>query len=131
MADNVVLYLPLNTYVNVRGFTNASFFQQATVLEENGTSHVMTGSGEHDTPMQNGTFAIQTPASSSNPMGYAVTVTIESQSGGTWNPSSVTSGKTSLMYYNMALVVSEDYTDQDWNDAVVQFSWWTPPEMRN
>lgn len=131
MADNVVIYLPLNTYVNVQGFTNAAFPQQVTIVEESGTSHIMTGSGEHDTPMQNGVFAIQTPASSSNPMGYAVTVTIESQSGGAWNPSNVTSGKTSLMYYNMALVVSEDYTDQDWNDAVVQFSWWTPPNMRN
>lgn len=131
MADNVVIYLPLSTYINVLGFTNASFLQQVTIVEENGTSHTMTGSGEHNTPMQNGSFGIQTPATSSNPMGYTVTVTIESQSSGTWNPSNVTSGKTSLMYYNIALVVSEDDTDQDWNDAVVQFCWWTAPEMRS
>ncbi|MCG8370345.1 MAG: fucose-binding lectin II [Proteobacteria bacterium] len=130
MSDSVTVYLPLNTYVSVSGFTNAAFPQQATVVQEDGSQTVMSGSGEHNTPMKNGAFSIQTPASSSSPAGYKVTVTIESQQGGTWQPSKVISGKISVMYYNTAVVVSEDYQDQDWNDAVVQFVWWTPPELR-
>jgi hypothetical protein len=35
------------------------------------------------------------------------------------------------MSYSIAMVVSEDYLDNDWNDAVVQFSWWLPPSARN
>lgn len=130
MSDSVNVYLPLNTYVSVRGFTNAAFLQQATVIQEDGTQTVMSGSGEHNAPMENGDFSIQTPDSSSSPAGYKVTITIESQQSGTWQPSSVTSGQISVMYYNTAVVVSEDYQDQDWNDAVVQFSWWTPPAFR-
>ena len=81
MSDSVVVYLPLNTYVSVRGFTDAAFLQQVTVQQEDGTKTVMTGSGEHEAPMQNGVFGIQTPGSSTNPAGYMVTVTVESQTG--------------------------------------------------
>ena len=130
MSDNVSIYLPLNTYINVRGFTNAAFMQQVTIIDENNNTHVMTGSGEHDAPMQNGSYAFTTPSTAKSPMGFQLSVTVLSQQNGQWTPSQVISGKTSLMYYNLALVVSEDYNDNDWNDAVVQFSWWTPPSLR-
>jgi hypothetical protein len=29
------------------------------------------------------------------------------------------------------MVISEDYVDLDWNDAVAQFSWWVPPSARS
>lgn len=130
MPASTNIYLPLNTYVSVRAFTNAAFLQQVTILQEDGTQTVLTGSGEHDTPMPNGDFAIQTPGSSTNPMGYKITVSVQSDHGGTWVPSSVSQGSCSVMYYHLAMVVSEDYLDQDWNDAVVQFTWWVPPDAR-
>ncbi len=131
MADTGKIYLPLNTYVNVYGFTNAAFEQRITITEENGTIHTMTGQGEYNAPMQGGNFAIQTPGSSSDPsLGYQLSIQIESLQGGNWIPSKLISGMTSLMYFNMILVTSEDYSDQDWNDAVAQFCWWTPPNQR-
>ena len=82
--------------------------------------------------MPNGNFSITTPDHSSNPLGYRVTVQIESSNeGGQYQPSQVFSGSCGVMYYSLVLVVSEDYVDDDWNDAVVQFTWWTPPTLRN
>ncbi|WP_461481220.1 fucose-binding lectin II [Porticoccus sp.] len=127
MSDSVAIYLPLNSYISVRGFTNAAFPQSVAIVDENGGSHEMSGSGEQDTPMQNGSYGFTTPSTAKNPGGFQVTVTVQSQQGGQWVPSQVTSGKTSLAYYNLVLVVSEDGADTDWNDAVVQFSWWTTP----
>jgi len=36
-----------------------------------------------------------------------------------------------VVYYWLAMVISEDYLDNDWNDAVVQFSWWVPGTSRS
>ena len=132
MPGNIAtIYLPLNTYAMVRCVTNAAFRQQITITPETGSPTVVTGSGEHDAPVPNGTFAIQTPGSSTNPLGYKVTVAVQSDNGsGGWTPSQVSQGSCSVMYYNLAMVVSEDYVDNDWNDAVVQFTWWTPPSAR-
>ena len=126
---STTLYLPFSTWVNVRCVTNAAFLQRATIVEQNGTQHVATGSGEHDAPMANGTFAIQTPSSGSSPNGYSVTVSVDTSTnnGGSWTPSGVLQGGAQVMYYQLKMVVSEDYTDNDWNDTVVQFTWWIPP----
>jgi hypothetical protein len=131
--NSATIYLPLSTWVNVRCFTNAGFLQQVIIIEENGANHTVTGNGEHDAPMPNGNFSIQTPATSKKPLGYAVTVTANSsQDGGrTWQPSSVSQGSCSVMYYSLAMVVSEDYIDNDWNDSVAQFTWWVPPTGRS
>jgi len=127
MTDPISIFLPLNTYINVMGFTNAVYLQQVTITDELGNMHAMQGSGEHNQPMENGTYAFTTPASSKSPAGFQITVLVQNQEGGQWVPSNVTSGKVSVAYYNLVLVVSEDSTDEDWNDAVVQFSWWSSP----
>lgn len=130
MPSTLSIYLPLNTYVSVRSFTNAGFLQRVTMLEENGTQHQYQGSGEHDTPMAGGAFAIQTPGTSKSPMGYQVSVNIDAYNGSSWQPSSISQGSCSVMYYYLAMIVSEDYIDNDWNDCAVQFTWWQPPNMR-
>ncbi len=130
MEGTVNVYLPLNTYVSIYGFTNAGYSQQVTLTEESGSTHVLTGQGEHNTPMNPPTLAIQTPPTSNNPgMGYQITVKIE-HFVGSWQPSKVISGRVSVMYFNEIVVVSEDSVDEDFNDAVVQFAWWTPPPFR-
>jgi len=132
MPDTVTVYLPLNTWVHIQAYTNALFDQQVTITQENGTVTVLTGSGEHDAPMPNGNFGITTPNQSSSQLGYRVTVQVQSSQGsGQYQPSQVFSGSCGVMYYSLVLVVSEDYVDNDWNDAVVQFTWWTPPQFRN
>jgi len=131
MSQTSTIYLPLNTYVSVKCFANAAFIQKVTITEENGTVHTAQGSGEHDTPLTDGTFGIQTPATSSSPAGYRITVAVQNQQGGTWVDSAVMSGGCNVMYYNLKMVVSEDYIDDDWNDAVAIFTWWQPPTSRN
>lgn len=131
MPNIATVYLPLNTFVSVAAFTNAGFNQRVTITPETGSPTVLVGSGEHNKPMPNGNYSINTPASSSSPLGYKITVAVESyQPSGTWAPSQVSQGSCSVMYYSLALVVSEDYVDNDWNDAVVQFTWWLPPSTR-
>ena len=127
MADSQTIYVPFSTYVSVRSFTNAAFMQRATVVEENGTRHQYEGNGEHDTPMPGGSFGIQTPASGSSPNGYQITITVKNYQGGGWKQSSVSQGGCSVMFYHLAMIVSEDYIDNDWNDCSVQFTWWIPP----
>jgi len=132
MPNIATVYLPLNTYVSVASFTNAGFNQRVTITPETGSATVLVGSGEHNTPMPNGAFAINTPGQSISPLGYKITVGVESyQPNGQWAASQVSQGSCSVMYYALAMVVSEDYVDADWNDAVVQFTWWIPPSTRS
>jgi len=132
MPNTATVYLPLNTFVSVACYTNAAFLQQVTITPETGSAKVLTGSGEHNTPMPNGTYSLTTPSNSQSPLGYRMVVSVQSQQrGGRWAPSQVSQGSCSVMYYSLAMVVSEDYVDQDWNDAVVQFSWWVPPSGRS
>ena len=131
MPNIATIYLPLNTYVSVQCFTNAGFNQRVTITPEVGTATVLVGNGEHNAPMPNGTFSINTPGTSINQLGFRVTVAIESfQPNGQWAPSQVSQGSCSVMYYSLSMVTSEDFTDNDWNDAVAQFSWWAPPSTR-
>jgi len=130
MPNTATIYLPFSTYVSVSAFTNASFEQQVTITPETGTPTALYGSGEHNTPMPGGNFSIQTPASGKYGLGYQIVVAVQSYYNGQWQPSQVSQGSCSVMYYNLAMVVSEDYLDQDWNDAVVQFTWWIPPSAR-
>jgi hypothetical protein len=132
MPASTIIYLPLNTYVNVRSFTNAAFLQRVTITPETGSPITIQGNGEHDTPIPNGNFHLETPGSSISPLGYSMNVKVETSPDGgrTWENSQVSQGSCSVMYYHLAMVVSEDYVDQDWNDAVVQFTWWIPPTLR-
>lgn len=130
--DTVAFYLPVSTWVHVRAFVNAGFAQRVTITFEDGTSKVLTGSGEHDTPLPNGDFSLTTPATSRSPLGWRVTVNVQSNHNGTWTPSSVMSGACSIQtYFSLQAVISEDYVDNDWNDTAVLFSWWTPPSARS
>jgi Fucose-binding lectin II (PA-IIL) len=130
MPNIATVYLPLSTWVHIRAVTNAAQTQRVTIAVEGSNPVVLTGSGEHDSLMQNGDFGITTPSTSKSPLGCRVTVAVESQTSTGWQPSMVSQGSSSIMYYNLSLVVSEDSVDNDWNDAVVMFSWWIPPSSR-
>jgi len=132
MPNTATVYLPLDSFVSVAAFTNAGFAQRVTITPETGSPKVLVGSGEHNAPMPNGSYSFTTPSSSRSPLGFTVTVAVEAyQPNNQWQPSQVSQGSCSVMYYSLAMVVSEDYVDQDWNDAVVQFSWWIPPSGRS
>jgi hypothetical protein len=127
MPNTATIYIPTNTYVSVRAFTNASFTQQVTITPETGAATTLTGHGEQDTPMPNGTYGFTTPSQSQSNLGYKIVVAVNTWVNNNWQASLVSQGTCSVMYYSLALVVSEDQVDNDWNDAVVQFTWWQPP----
>ena len=127
--DSTVVYLPFKTTVNVHAFTNAAYRQQITFTPESGsTIGPFTGLGENDTPIGQGQFI--TPSSGKSSRGFQVTVTTMSNDGSGWQPSQVGQAACAVWYYSVILVVSEDFVDQDWNDAVAMFSWWAPPSQR-
>lgn len=126
--DSTQVILPFSTSVSVQAFTNAAFGQQITITPESGAPTVFTGSGEGQTPI--GTTGIKTPSSGSNPSGFVVNVTVDSNSGGGWQPSAINQCSFTCWYYNGTMVVSEDYLDNDWNDGLCLFSWWTSPAAR-
>jgi hypothetical protein len=120
-----LIELPLNTNVSVTCTSNSAAEQRVTITQADGTTNTATGSGEN-VPMQGGAFSIQTPQSAPNDT-YTVTVDIESNASGSWSPSQVFNGGYFFLTYALQLVVSEDSVDRDFNDAVVQFSWWKKP----
>lgn len=127
MPDRVTVYLPVSTWISVQAYTNAAFTQRVTAPRRSSP-----GSGERNTPMPGGNYGFMTPATSRSPLGWTVIVRVESSnSGGQYQPSQVMLGSCTVQYFTLSMVVSEDWVDQDWNDAVVQFSWWVPPTARN
>jgi len=127
------VYLPFSTEVIIYGFTNAAYDQRITLTFEDGTNLVMTGTGEHNNPTNPAKTIKRIPASGANPNGYAVKVTIDHKSNNdpNWVSSKLGGGSCGVNLYYVLLVVSEDLVDMDWNDGVVQFCWWLPPETLN
>jgi hypothetical protein len=119
MSDTATIYLPFATDVVVKGFTNAGLMQRITLAPETGSPIVFVGTGEQNTPIGRANFT--TPAGTGD---FTVVVTIEnSQDGNSWSPSDIYVGVCAVRSYNLAVVVSEDMVDEDYNDAICMLSW--------
>ncbi len=132
MATSVTLYLPLSTSIVLQSFANAAWVQRVSIRPEAVISPItFQGQGYYDTPIGQTTFT--TPASSPNPKGFAVTVSVDhSRNGGqTWEPSVVDWAPCQVMYYNLYTVASEDATNNTWDDCTTYFSWSTAPKALN
>lgn len=126
------LYLPFATTVYIYGYTNAQFSQRIVATFENGNVLTMTGQGEGNVPTSPANSTLTTPSTGRHLNGYQVKVAMSYQSGGNWVASQMAGagcqlGWTAATY----MVVSEDWIDVDWNDAVLQFLWYNPPAVRN
>lgn len=123
--------------VFVQGLANASYMQVITITPPSGAAAVFTGNGEGNVAM-----ALTTPGfltANSNPKGQASftppggsstlsTYTISVSSNGKSNPveaNSFTSTSPAGGQLNMAVVVSEDASDNDFNDGTVTFMQYT------
>ena len=129
MATSVTLYLPLSTTVVLQSFANAAWVQRVSIRPEAAISPItFQGQGYYDTPI--GQTSFTTPASSQNPKGFAVTVSVDhSRNGGqTWEASVVDWAPCQVMYYNLYTVASEDATNNTWDDCTTYFSWSTAPK---
>lgn len=130
MATSVTLYLPLSTTIVLQSFANAAWMQRVSIRPEAVLPPVtFQGQGYYDTPIGQTTFT--TPASSQNPRGFAVTVSVDhSRNGGqTWEASVVDWAPCQVMYYTLYTVASEDATNHTWDDCTTYFSWSTAPRV--
>jgi hypothetical protein len=129
MATSVTIYLPLSTTIVLQSFANAAWVQRVSIRPEAVVPPItFQGQGYYDTPIGQTTFT--TPASSHNPRGFAVTVSVDhSRNGGqTWEASVVDWAPCQVMYYNLSTVASEDATNTTWDDCTTYFSWSTAPK---
>lgn len=120
--------LPSNQLVYYRAVTNAAYLQRAT-MTVNGApkSFCWTGSGENNAEMAD--ISQATPVADGN---VAVMTAMEhsTDNGATWKESVYAGvGTPSIMSYRANIIVSEDATDQDYNDCAITMQWWQrPPE---
>ncbi len=132
MATSVTLYLPLSTTIVLQSFANAAWAQRVSIRPEAVISPItFQGQGYYDTPI--GQTSFTTPASSQNPKGFAVTISVDhSRDGGkTWEASVVDWAPCQVMYYSLYTVASEDATNNTWDDCTTYFSWSTAPQKLN
>jgi hypothetical protein len=124
-GSSVTVYLPFSTTVTIQSFVNAAYRQRVKIQPQGRPPIVFAGSGYEDTPI--GKKTIRTPDGFGK--GFPVVVTVEhSQNNGlSWQPSQVDAIDSHVMYYALAIVVSEDSTNNTWDDATTYFSWTDPP----
>jgi hypothetical protein len=120
MSNSVTLYLPPGTDVIFKGFANSVNLQRITITPPSGSPIVFTGLGEENALIGKEHFT--TPPGEEE---VAITVNIENSlnDGQTWQPSDVYSDACYMQAYHLAIIVSEDLQDEDFNDAVCFVSW--------
>ncbi|MEU5216797.1 fucose-binding lectin II [Streptomyces sp. NPDC020807] len=128
MADAYVLVngnkaeinLPADAQITVTAKTNSRLPQKVALTSQDGTvNHLFTGSGEANTVIGQATF---TGAS-------RLGATFEFSPSGSFSPSKLNSGGPyELGTYNVLLIVAENGDDSDYNDSILEFSWYTPKQ---
>ncbi len=124
-GSSVTIYLPFSTTVIIQSFVNAAYRQRVTIQPQGSPPIIFSGNGYYDTPI--GKTTLTTPDGLGK--GFPVVVTVENSqdNGSNWESSQVDSIDCHVMYYALAIVVSEDSTNNTWNDATTYFSWTDPP----
>jgi hypothetical protein len=127
MASNpVTVNIPRETHGNAFCSSNAAYWQVVTLGLSDGTSVVFQGSGE-DVPMTTGNGQKSYPVADDRSAALPITCTFQysrTGQGGTLNMAKVkdpviTQGGDGM---TQILVVSEDDSDDDFNDSVLTFT---------
>lgn len=111
--------LPAGVTVNVKAKTNSSSAQTVTVTSTDGSVNLQfSGAGERNASAGQSTITGQSQ----------VTATFQySDSNGVSQPSRLNSGGPyQIGSYNLMVIVAENGDDSDYNDAILEFSWYTP-----
>jgi hypothetical protein len=135
MATSVNLTLfPPNTVIYVTAMANAALQQTVTVTPPSGTLAQFAGSGEGNVAMPLTARGFLSTGSgqpffkTGSPAGtYKVQIS-SSQGAQNVQFSSSTNAWSSGATANVLMVVGEDATDNDFNDSVVLFTWYTPAQ---
>ncbi len=133
MATSVnISTFPPNTTIFVSSLANAGLVQTVTITPPSGAAAVFQGSGENNSSMALATQGFLTTGGGQARFttgGTSGTYKIQiSSSQGAENVqfAAATSSWSSGATANMLMVVGEDATDKDFNDAVALFMWYTP-----
>ncbi len=133
MATHVNLTIfPPNTIIYVTSMSNAAYTQTVTITPPSGSPAQFSGSGEGNVTMrlvQQGFLSTGSgqPYFRTASTSGTYTVAISSSAGAeSVQYAASTSAWTSGATANVIMVVGEDATDQDYNDSVVLFTWYTP-----
>lgn len=138
MSNSTVVLLPPSTQIFVHALSHAAADQRLRIDPPTGEPAVFHGAGENVTmtldppgfvtPPGSGWACFTTPDSPEEYLEY--TVTIESPQGSTLHTAS-SIGKVgpsgARSRYATRVVVSEDATDNDFNDSVLLFSYFVAP----
>ncbi|MFF7452978.1 fucose-binding lectin II [Kitasatospora sp. NPDC008115] len=119
-GNNAEIYLPPGITAAVKVRTNSHLTQKVALTRNDGTvDHVFSGTGEHNT--QIGTATVEGGES-------VLAATFEySSDDGAFKPSRLNSGGPyEIGTYNLLVIVAENGDDADYNDAILEFSWYTP-----
>ena len=111
-----VVSLPSGTPISIKAKTGSSLTQKITITNSSGEIFSATGSGEGTTIGQS---TITTDS--------ALDVKFEYLKNGQWcNSSLQAGGPYQIGNYNLLPIIAENGDDRDYNDSVVEFSWYTP-----
>ncbi|MFD7450022.1 fucose-binding lectin II [Kitasatospora sp. NPDC059827] len=111
--------LPDGAKVAIKAKTNSSFTQKVAVTSKDGeVDYLFTGTGERNTI--SGAETITGPRQ--------LVATFEySEADGNWKASKLNSGGPyDIGNYHLMVVVAENGDDADYNDAILELSWFTP-----
>ncbi|MFF2074763.1 fucose-binding lectin II [Kitasatospora sp. NPDC058162] len=111
--------LPAGAKVTIKAKTNSRFTQKISATSKDGAvDYLFTGTGEHNSVA--GQTTITGPSQ--------IVATFEfSEADGNWKASRLNSGGPyDIGNYHLLVVVAENGDDADFNDAILELSWYTP-----
>ncbi|HEY0835246.1 MAG TPA: hypothetical protein VGE72_15180 [Azospirillum sp.] len=115
--------VPGSGFIQARCVTNAGYTERVTVTVDGGQTYCWKGTGEEDILLYDGAIAV--PGTAGNSANLWVLMEYSDESGNTWYPSKMPPvGAYSYLMWNQRLLLSEDYDDNDYNDAALLLQWW-------
>ncbi|MET0559898.1 MAG: fucose-binding lectin II [Solirubrobacterales bacterium] len=126
VLPETLVYVPFLTLVEVQVSVGANYKQKVTIVPQSGGSYPpIEGAGGENKEI--GHWMVPTTAPEPGKQGFLIKVTVENNNGSGWKVAPmVLSRPTSAATFTAFFLVSEDSTDNDWNDCVVMFSWSKP-----
>ncbi|MFE7637640.1 fucose-binding lectin II [Kitasatospora sp. NPDC057518] len=118
-GNTAEISLPAGAQVTVKAKTNSSSAQKVRLTNQDGTVGLeFVGAGERNTVIGQETITGQA----------GLTAVFEfSEGDGVFKPSRLNSGGPyEIGAYNLMVLVAENGDDADYNDTILEFSWYTP-----
>ncbi|MDC0711850.1 fucose-binding lectin II [Stigmatella sp. ncwal1] len=117
------IVLPTSAKVHVKAKTNSKNTQRIALKDKSGDVDLLfSGTGEGNSIIGDATFT-----GDSNSV---LNATFEySEGSGVFKPAKLnTGGPYEIGQYNLMIVVAENGDDSDYNDSILEFSWYTPKD---